>query len=266
MLKKRIVKRVFNLLLILFVLIITSISAYFYIAVKNKVNSAMIIINVLKSSNEAGMLNSLSSYITEIFVIFIMQMSLFFVIIICLVFFSVFLFRLYLIENKNALIDSLTEIYNRKAILFGLETEIRRAVRYRHSVSIAIVDIDFFKNYNDINGHVAGDNLLKKFGKILRKSIREGDFVGRIGGEEFLIIFPETGLKKAYTVCERLRKVTERTKFFGEKNLPNKSLTISVGVSEFNGSKKMEKEQLIDAADKLLYKAKKSGRNRVVSE
>ena len=265
MLKKRMIKRIFNLLSVLFILLIASISAYFYIVVKNKVNSAMIIINALKSSNDTGMLNSLISQIAGIFDIFVMQISLFFAIIVCLVLFSVFLFRLYLIENKNALIDPLTEIYNRKAILFGLDTEIKRAVRYRHSVSIAILDIDFFKKYNDLNGHVAGDALLKKFGKILRKSIRKGDFVGRIGGEEFLIIFPETRLKKAYNVCERLRRVTERARFFGEENMPGKRVTISAGVSEFDGSKKIEKEQLMEAADKLLYKAKEAGRNMVVS-
>jgi len=201
--------------------------------------------------------------ISEIYALFIFQLIIFFVIIVFLLIGFWYVFRLYLVEKKNSLIDPLTEIYNRRAILFNFDKEVKRAIRYKNPVSFAILDIDFFKKYNDSNGHIAGDRLLKKFAKILNKSVREFDLVGRIGGEEFLIVFPETTIKEAFKVCERVRKVIEKTAFVGGENLLKKNVTASIGVAEFKGNKKINEELLLDIADKRLYKAKKSGRNKV---
>jgi diguanylate cyclase (GGDEF)-like protein len=114
-------------------------------------------------------------------------------------------------------------------------------------------------------GHVAGDRLLKKFAKILRNEIRDIDFVGRIGGEEFMIIFPETDIEKSAKACERIRKKIEETLFYGIQKLPRKKITASIGLIEFSGKQKIEKEALMHRADINLYRAKSGGRNMIIS-
>jgi diguanylate cyclase (GGDEF)-like protein len=128
-----------------------------------------------------------------------------------------------------------------------------------------MLDIDYFKVYNDKNGHVAGDKLLKKLAKILKNNIRKIDFVGRYGGEEFLLILPETNHTGAVALVEKIRKLISETKFIGSENQPEKKVTISVGVATFHGEYK-NKTHLIESADALLYEAKKSGRNKLVNK
>ncbi|RLG10931.1 GGDEF domain-containing protein, partial [Candidatus Pacearchaeota archaeon] len=172
--------------------------------------------------------------------------------------------KIYSVERKNALIDSLTQIYNRKAIMFGLKRELRKSERYGHPTSVAILDLDFFKKYNDTNGHIAGDKLLKRFSRIIKESAREYDIFGRYGGEEFIIIFPETGINDAVKICERIRESIEKTRFYGQEKMPFGRVTVSIGLAETKGKKRTKKETLIHNADLNLYKAKESGRNRVI--
>lgn len=265
LLRKSFVKRNINLIFVFVGVFILFIGTYFYLSFKTKIGAFNISFDLIKNVvSEFDVWDLISKNVSEIYTLFIFQLIIFLVVIVFLLIGFGHVFGLYLVEKKNSLIDPLTEIYNRRAILLNFEKEIKRAIRYKNSVSLAILDIDFFKKYNDCNGHVAGDRLLKRFAKILNKSIREFDLVGRIGGEEFLIVFPETPVKEAFKVCERVRKIIEKTAFVGEENLPKKKLTVSIGVAEFKGNKKIKEELLLDIADKCLYNAKKSGRNKVV--
>ena len=153
-------------------------------------------------------------------------------------------------------IDGLTNLYNHKYVVERLDEEIKRAQRYNKKISIIMLDIDNFKLINDDYGHQFGDTVLKKISEELKCTIRTIDIVGRYGGEEFIVILPETDLQSAVKLAERLRIKISNIKF-KEKNV---RVTISGGVAE------LEKEtvfELIGKSDILLYKAKENGRNRI---
>lgn len=154
--------------------------------------------------------------------------------------------------------DSLTGLFNRLKLDNVLEYKLSLANRYETPLSVIILDVDYFKKVNDEHGHQVGDSVLKEFAQILQVNAREVDIVGRWGGEEFLIILPQTSLEDAMGVAEKLRKKIETFHFLhvGHK-------TSSFGVASYV---KGEREvQLIERADTALYKAKKNGRNRVES-
>ena len=159
--------------------------------------------------------------------------------------------------------DELTGLYNYRVFRKELSKEVSRSKRYGKIFSLAMFDIDFFKEYNDNNGHDVGNTALKKVGAILRKESRFTDLPARFGGEEFITILPETNKDGAFTYAERVRKKIEETKFPGEEKQPNGKLTISGGVAEFpiDGN---TPEQILKAVDIAAYKAKNSGRNRIV--
>lgn len=131
--------------------------------------------------------------------------------------------------------------------------------------SLAIMDIDHFKNYNDKNGHMEGDNLLRSLAQLITDSLRESDMLFRFGGEEFVILFADTGREDAIMVAERIRQKVADFVFPFEEKQPNGDLTISVGVA-FSPIDAVEKQSLLEIADERLYKAKSGGRNRVVYE
>ena len=161
----------------------------------------------------------------------------------------------YELENI-ARTDQLTKIPNRVALDEVLITQHYRFQRNNEACSVIMVDIDYFKEVNDQFGHIVGDKVLSKFAQILRENIREGDIVGRWGGEEFLIILPHTTKDKASILAEKLRKLIATQKFdeVGVK-------TASFGVCELGENMSIEK--LVDGADQALYRAKTDGRNRV---
>jgi diguanylate cyclase (GGDEF)-like protein len=161
--------------------------------------------------------------------------------------------RLYEEAKNSSLHDPLTGLANRRFMEIQLDKSLDSAKRYREALSIIIVDIDHFKNYNDSHGHQEGDRLLGMLAGILLEEVRMADYVFRYGGEEFLIVLPETSLERACETAERLRKVVEAE---------TGGLTISLGVASLTESLQ-KKDQLIDAADKALYRAKENGRNRV---
>ena len=130
-------------------------------------------------------------------------------------------------------------------------------------VSLLIMDVDFFKNYNDTLGHPAGDEVLRQLSAILKHTVRDNDIVARYGGEEFAIILPSTGKKGAAALAERIRKKVEKHKFPDEEVQPNGTLTISIGCATYPDDAVIM-EDLIVAADRALYSAKAQGRNRVV--
>jgi len=138
-----------------------------------------------------------------------------------------------------------------------LRTEIERSERYGYDLSVIIADIDDFKQINDHFGHKMGDDVLKKVSMILKSSVRKVDYVGRFGGEEFLIVSPQTKLENAITLAERIRRIVEGIKIEGL----NKSLTLSFGVSSFKKNEDLDK--LVNEADEALYRAKRAGKNCV---
>lgn len=154
--------------------------------------------------------------------------------------------------------DTLTKIPNRKGFEEQLTKEIARAIRYQHTLSFVIFDIDFFKLINDQFGHKAGDIVLKKIATVARTTIREIDYLARWGGEEFVLILPCLSILEAAKVCESLRKAITHL-----KTSNNITITCSFGVTEFLITD--NRNSLFSRADNALYKAKKSGRNCVVT-
>ena len=161
-------------------------------------------------------------------------------------------------SDYRATHDKLTGAFNRAKFEDTLETKFQNVKRYERDLSIAILDIDFFKKVNDNYGHQVGDDILKQLSKLCLKNIRTTDFFARWGGEEFVLLLEETDLKSAKIVCEKLRVAVENNK---SQNLP--PITVSIGISQFK--KDDTKEEFFKRADKALYEAKENGRNKVVS-
>ncbi len=161
--------------------------------------------------------------------------------------------------EKRANIDGVTEIYNHRHFQERLDTEIERANRFGRHLSLIMLDLDYFKTFNDSWGHQEGDKALKWFAGVCRESIRNIDILARYGGEEFVVILPETGPAEALEVAERIRKTVEKASAheFGK----DRSLTVSAGVAAFPDHA-TEKHALILCADAALYSAKQQGRNR----
>lgn len=166
--------------------------------------------------------------------------------------------------EKMADTDGLTRLKNRRYFITHAQKELNRARRYNHTLAVLMIDIDHFKTINDTYGHLTGDLVLKKLARVLTKHARESDIISRYGGEEFVILIPETNPRKAYFTAEKLRKVIEKTDFTVDKNTI--SVTVSIGLALKTPSNDHTLETLIDKADKALYQAKNSGRNKSVIE
>lgn len=164
--------------------------------------------------------------------------------------------------RELAVTDGLTGLYNQRHFKAELEKTIKGAARYGRKVSLILADVDFFKHYNDTNGHSAGDMALKAVATVLAKSSREVDLSARYGGEEFVVVLPETGYKDALMVAERLRRGVAQEVIPHEETQPNGDVTVSIGVATYPDFAS-DTASLIEAADKAMYTAKKAGRNRV---
>jgi two-component system, cell cycle response regulator len=161
-----------------------------------------------------------------------------------------------------ASVDELTGLYNRHYFETHFQRELTRCIRYKRPMSVMILDIDFFKKFNDTYGHLQGDSILQELGGRLRNLIRGSDTAVRFGGEEFVILLPETALYSARIAAEKVRRAIERDKF---KYKPGNSLqvTISIGIAAFDGNEKqLSTKELLKKADDKLYEAKESGRNK----
>ena len=163
-----------------------------------------------------------------------------------------------------AVTDELTKLYNHRYFLRSLEKEIKRAKRYGAEISLLMIDVDHFKNYNDTWGHLKGNGVLKTVAEILIHSARESDIVARYGGEEFSVIISQAEEGQAAVVAERIRQEVFDHPFPGEEKQPGGKLTISVGLATFplDGQ---EAATLIECADRALYRSKALGRNIVTS-
>jgi len=164
--------------------------------------------------------------------------------------------------TEMATIDDLTGLYNRRYAMEALETEIERAKRYHTPLTLCMIDLDRFKNVNDRYGHPAGDAVLTDVGKLLNDSARQTDIACRYGGEEFVLILPNTDEKGAMVFCERLREDVAQHEV--EWNGTFLGVTISIGVAQYDNRKDPSPTDLVERADKALYRAKEEGRNRVV--
>lgn len=159
--------------------------------------------------------------------------------------------------EENASFDFLTKLYNRRKFNSFLDYEISKANRYQGQyLSILLLDIDYFKKVNDIYGHLVGDYILQEVSKILTICSRNTDIVARWGGEEFILMLPQTSIDEAFLVGEKLRATIEKHKFKDVNHI-----TCSIGVSQFH--KNEERDSLFKRVDEALYKAKNSGRNKV---
>ena len=180
--------------------------------------------------------------------------------ILCLVLFMLYRSRL-LARRMHvlAITDELTHLLNRRAILGKGREEWDRAARFNHPFSCLMFDVDHFKSINDTLGHAAGDEVLKAIANVCRQILRKTDAVGRIGGEEFLVLAPETESAQAEILAERIRAGIENAVI---PCVNDRKVTVSIGISSLDAE--LSIEQLIQHADKALYCAKETGRNRCV--
>jgi two-component system cell cycle response regulator len=157
-------------------------------------------------------------------------------------------------------LDGLTQLHNRRAFQEALEREFARSTRYGHPFCLVMFDLDHFKRINDVHGHLAGDDVLRRVAGLVSTKVRTNDFVARVGGEEFAVILPEADRMGGVALAEKLRRMIQGERFEHEgKHVP---VTISLGVAEFSASLASSAD-LYKAADERLYEAKRSGRNLV---
>ena len=161
--------------------------------------------------------------------------------------------------------DSLTNLWNHGYFQYLLQSEMEKAKATSVPLSLVTVDIDDFKVYNDSLGHQAGDSILREIARLLKNQSRKMDYVCRYGGEEFTIILPQTEKREAHLIAERLRQDIEKQIFIHEEILPNKKLTVSIGLATFPRDGQNPSE-LISYSDKTLYQAKHKGKNITCSE
>ena len=165
--------------------------------------------------------------------------------------------------TKQTLIDGLTGLYNQQYFKRQAESELNRAYDCKHSVSIIMLDVDYFKKFNDTHGHLLGDFVLRDIAYIIKTAMKETYVPSRYGGEEFAILLPETAIDKACIIAENIRKKVSEHKFTGREQ-KKVNLSISAGVYTHSYDlKKISKEDFIDRADTALYRAKYEGRNLV---
>ncbi len=164
--------------------------------------------------------------------------------------------------EERAIRDSLTGLYNHNYLLDQLSREVSMARRYNTSLSVFLLDLDFFKDVNDTCGHPFGDFVLQEFSTRVKGRLRDTDIFGRYGGEEFIIILPNTGGDRASIVAEKIREVIASTPFDDDRC--KRFVTVSIGVYSGFGEKTAASRVVVDCVDSALYEAKAEGRNRVV--
>ncbi len=162
--------------------------------------------------------------------------------------------------QKLAITDGLTRLYNSRYFYNQLDLEVDRCNRYKHTLSLLLLDIDRFKEYNDSYGHLEGDKVLVRIGEIIRSCLRKMDTAYRYGGEEFTVILPETNQDEAMHVAERVRAGIAREKFRPEPGA-DVSKTISIGVAQYQLGERIS--SFVERADKAMYVSKEKGRNQI---
>ena len=164
--------------------------------------------------------------------------------------------------RRRAQVDSLTNLLNHSTIMQGLEQEVIRAKRYGLQMSCMMVDLDFFKVINDKFGHQRGDQILKRVSKMIKNCFRRVDIIGRYGGDEFLVILPETKPAFARYAALRLQKTFAKT-FFSYRKALSFHITLSIGIAGYPSKRVRDAKDLVALADKAMYACKAAGRNRI---
>jgi diguanylate cyclase (GGDEF)-like protein len=170
--------------------------------------------------------------------------------------------RIQMLEKlkKLSITDGLTQLFNSRHFYNQLKGEIERSNRYGHQLSLLLLDIDNFKEFNDTHGHLEGDKILARLGRIIKFCLRNMDSAYRYGGEEFTIILPGTYGEEAITVAERLRNAVSKEDFSDGK-IESLNITISIGVAQYDLDEEIA--TFVQRADQAMYKSKQSGRNKV---
>jgi len=171
--------------------------------------------------------------------------------------------QLYASTQQLANADPLMGLFNHRYFQEHLQEEIIRAARFKHPLSLIMIDLDHFKKFNDTHGHPSGDQVLRQLANLIKSHIRKVDIPARYGGEELAIILPETDKAGAAVLAEKLRRAVENNLFFDDKQKVLSHLTISLGVASYPEDAQT-REELVEKADQALYRAKSLGRNRVV--
>jgi diguanylate cyclase (GGDEF)-like protein len=165
------------------------------------------------------------------------------------------------IHYRSSVTDFKTQLYNHSFFQKRLSEELAKVQRHNNSISILLLDIDHFKQLNDLHGHLAGDKVLFHLSRNLEHTLRQEDVIARFGGEEFIILLPESSKEAAFHVAERVRKEIELMEVpYMEKTL---KITVSIGVNHINSTRSASPLKLIEQADKALYHSKENGRNCV---
>ncbi len=172
--------------------------------------------------------------------------------------------QLYQEKLDLSITDELTKLANRRHLQTRLELEWNRAHRFGSPLSFLMIDIDEFKRYNDVNGHLLGDQVLEGVAQVLKANTRKVDTVARFGGEEFVVILPEQNKESSSGVAEKLRKAVARTRFSRMQSQPTGHISVSIGVATYPDDGE-DPKLVLDRSDLALYVAKRSGRNRVVT-
>ena len=159
-----------------------------------------------------------------------------------------------------AITDGLTKLYNSRHFYKQLDSEVDRSKRYNHSLTLLFMDIDYFKHYNDSYGHLEGDKVLARFGKVIKSCLRKMDTAYRYGGEEFTVILPETSKDEVMTVAERIKAAIENEKFSPQSG-KSISRTISIGVAQYCPGERVS--AFVQRADRAMYLSKQRGRNQI---
>lgn len=168
--------------------------------------------------------------------------------------------KLYRDIEELAITDSLTGVYTRRYFAERFEEEFKRSANRKINLSFLMIDADHFKDFNDHYGHLVGDEILRSIAGIIKGSIREIDFLGRYGGEEFCVVLPDTAKQGAILAAERMRVAVEERPIKAYDVSVNVTVSAGIATFPFDGKTAME---IVDKADWALYRAKKEGRNRV---
>jgi diguanylate cyclase (GGDEF)-like protein len=165
--------------------------------------------------------------------------------------------------RELSIVDDLTQLYNSRHFYHQLKMEIDRAGRYGQPLTLLLFDIDDFKKFNDTYGHIDGDQVLQRLGKVVKNCLRQTDSAYRYGGEEFIVLLPMTTCSDGAIIAERIRTEFKRDSF---SPAPGQEvhMTVSIGLAQYSPQEEMK--DFVQRADQLMYKGKKTGKNRVCSE